>query len=89
MTDERCERTELLVDQCAHCLGHQDPAADALAAGSPRHYAVDIETPRTTIARYPGRCAFCGEQIDPGDLITAVAAPGQSRQTWACAGCEP
>ena len=26
---ERCERTDLLPDQCAHCAGHDDPAARA------------------------------------------------------------
>lgn len=32
MTDERCERTDLIQTQCAHCLGHADPVADQITA---------------------------------------------------------
>lgn len=87
MTDERCERTELLVDQCAHCRGHADPEADALAAESPRRYAVDVETPRTTIAQYPGWCPQCSERIHPGDVITLRGST--DARAWCCTECDP
>lgn len=89
MTDERCERTDLIRTQCAHCLGHRDPIADAIATEAPRAYAVDIDNPRTAIARYPGRCPSCREPIQPGDLIVATAAPEHGAEIWACAGCGP
>jgi len=85
--DERCERTDLIKTQCAHCLGHTDPVADALAAEAPRHYAVDLETPRTTVAQYPGRCPQCAEAIHPGDTIT-LRGPVDAR-AWCCTECEP
>lgn len=57
---ERCELTELLVDQCAHCRGVDDlPALPPKWSG-----------PLTWIpAQFPGRCSGCGEPINPGDWI--------------------
>lgn len=31
-TEERCERSDLLISQCAHCLGHRNPYAERIAA---------------------------------------------------------
>lgn len=55
MTD-RCAFTELPVDQCAHCLGHNAPPPPQLPSGWLR-------------ARYPGSCALCGELFEAGAPI--------------------
>ena len=60
MTD-RCDLTDLLVDQCAHCLGHG--AAPGLA---------ERTGPQIT-ARYYGSCAHCGDGYAPGDRIAGTA----------------
>ena len=84
MTEGRCERTELIKSQCAHCLGHADPVAEAMEFEHHR-YARDDE-PRTIVASYPGSCPDCGEEIRVGDPVTVVGGAG-SPPRWVCAGC--
>lgn len=86
MTAERCDLTELLVDQCAHCLGHTNPIVEA---AQPRHYAVDVENPPTTTAVFPSRCPDCNEPIRVGDQITLTGGTGGSSGSWVCEGCAP
>lgn len=59
----RCDFTDMLSDQCAHCLGHLTrPAADV------------VETVGQSFpSRYPGRCAGCDGHIAEGDLIARAA----------------
>lgn len=57
MADQRCELTELLVDQCAHCRPTQPPATD------------DRDLGPWTTAHYDGECPDCGDPITPGDTI--------------------
>ncbi len=61
---ERCEKSDLLVDQCAHCLGHKLEAPVLCRSGYP------------FAARYPGRCAMCLEPIVAGEQITYVREHG-------------
>lgn len=61
MADTRCEVTELLADQCAHCRRIPDPGTEP----EPRRDAVTIT------AGYPGKCAVCGDAFPPGTTITA------------------
>ena len=69
----RCDFTDLLVDSCAHCLGHRlgdEP-------GSP-----EITVERTFAAQYDGRCAIdASHAIEAGDII------GATDHGWACTGC--
>lgn len=61
---ERCAYSDLPANQCAHCLGHAGPADER-------------DEPRGSLrwapARYPGRCADCGEPFDVGAQIRAHA----------------
>jgi hypothetical protein len=58
----RCELTDLLAAECAHCRRLPD---------------LDVEERTSSVApsggwieaRYPGRCAECGEWFDPGAPI--------------------
>lgn len=61
MTD-RCERTDLLVDQCAHCRGHdQKPVTDWAA----------IRVHHSMSANFYGRCALDPDhRIAEGDWIS-------------------
>lgn len=60
----RCDLTELLTTDCAHCRNSPDPFAKPAA---PRGNG----TPGPVIAaRYAGKCA-CGERFDEGDPIRA------------------
>lgn len=90
MTDERCERTDLIKTQCAHCLGHADPVADALEFEHLRlaRYAPDDERSVVISAKFPGSCTDCGEEIRVDDQITVVGGGGSPRR-WVCAGCAP
>jgi hypothetical protein len=58
MSAERCEKTELLVAECAHCT-----YGDARPEQVPGHVFA---------ARYPGVCTECEGQIHLGDWIVAV-----------------
>lgn len=62
---ERCELTELLTDQCAHCRGIPGEPA-------PNPYG---KRPQVA-ARYPGWCSGCGEPFGQGDQIRADGIGG-------------
>lgn len=59
---ERCEITDLLAEQCAHCRKLPDPL--------PRQ----IGQPFT--AAYAGRCVDCDTRFEPGDSIRRDLADG-------------
>lgn len=61
----RCEITDLLERECAHCLGIPDAAARTTAT-----YAADA---RRYTAVWPGKCASCGDGFDAGDHLYGVA----------------
>jgi hypothetical protein len=71
----RCDLTDLPTDGCAHCKGlNPTPAA-------PRgHQSGDLGP--WISARYEGRCAGCGDDINPGDTIRADGQGG-----WLCHDC--
>ena len=54
---ERCDKSDLPVISCAHCLGHDDTAVADWAAGRP------------FTAHYDGPCARCQRQIHVGNMI--------------------
>jgi hypothetical protein len=86
VTEERCERTELIKSQCAHCLGHADPAVDV----EPERRRFDRGAGGPTIdASYPGRCPECDEPIRVGDPITLTGGVSNTATYWVCAGCAP
>ena len=55
----RCELTELLTDQCAHCRHIPDPPARRIG--------------RPFRAAYTGHCRDCDQPYDVDDLIRRVA----------------
>jgi hypothetical protein len=66
VVEERCERTELLVDQCA-CPAHRggsDPDHETL-----RIRALLLAKPNWFAARYAGSCDCCGERFQEGTAI--------------------
>lgn len=56
---ERCERTELLVTDCAHCRNLPDPPTERGERGP------------WFAARFLGRCSNCDVYYAPGDDIRA------------------
>lgn len=80
-TDVRCEITELVTEQCAHCRRLPDLPADLFDEPAER------ERPGGRgwmAARYAGRCSDCGGHIEPGDSIV-YAHDGTGG--YLCAGC--
>lgn len=69
----RCDLTELLVDQCSHCLGHED--VETIDPGS-------VAVHRTMLARYDSRCA-----LDARHLVEAGDRIGYTDHGWVCAPC--
>jgi hypothetical protein len=69
--ETRCEKTELLVSQCGHCLGvrPEDPGA--------------AEFGPWFLAQYTSVCAGCPETIYPGD---PARADGQGGYVGECCG---
>lgn len=77
---ERCETTDLLTDQCAHCRGHQsieDQAATERAQ-------LLVHDPRWFPAQYPGTCGQCGEPFQPG---TPIRLQLSSQTNWIAECC--
>jgi hypothetical protein len=74
---ERCERTDLLVDQCA-CPDHRGGEVGGLPD--------EIETVGQPFeAQYEGQCAGCAGHIEPGQRIARVAdVPGAYVHTEGC-----
>lgn len=68
---ERCERTELLQRDCAHCRGLPDlvPAAKATRRG-------DGAWGPFFRAQFPGRCSYCDTPFAVGDRIRADGEGG-------------
>lgn len=60
----RCDLTELLVDQCAHCL-KKPSLAEQIAAEDARLLAL----PGWFAAKWPGRCASCRTEFKAGAAI--------------------
>lgn len=69
---ERCERTDLLVDQCAHCQGHEKQP--------------EKRTSRPFEAAYPGSCSVDLDYIDEGDMIIMVDGAAAHEQCARDAG---
>ena len=70
--EERCERTDLLVDQCA-CPKHRAPV-EPRKTGPVPWSGPDGRTARQSAsrpfeARYGGMCADCGGWFEEGDMI--------------------
>lgn len=61
----RCDLSELLVTDCAHCRKTQDPFAEPTRT----HRGGGTMGPPIT-ASYPGKCA-CGEWFNAGEPIRA------------------
>jgi hypothetical protein len=61
--ERRCDKSDLPVSMCAHCLGHRGvDEVELLVAAGPAFRA-----------RFGGRCvAVCGTAIRVGDLIVPV-----------------
>lgn len=66
--EARCDRTDLLPSQCAHCRHLTlDPALRDLA---------EVQITRWVRAATDGTCPSCGHETVPGDRI-AVSATGR------------
>jgi hypothetical protein len=76
MIDQRCDRTDLLASQCAHCLGHHDPVADRIAAETLAGLVED--QPFTATAKSPRSCPDCDGWIYVGALIAMVRVDGRA-----------
>lgn len=81
----RCERSELLTDDCSHCRG-----LDPTPAVARRMHDRDIDHGHgveaalvhdvvggTFLALYNGKCAGCGERFKRGTLVTWGDKPGE------------
>lgn len=71
MSDEtRCDVTELLIGQCAHCH-------DAASSGDPFAVAtIDRTAPFAFRARYYGTCTTCGYEIESDMYIRSDGEGG-------------
>lgn len=66
--DERCELTDLITAQCAHCRTPSKPVFTEALFTVPKD---DGNEPVATFpARYAGRCADCDGFFEAGDWIS-------------------
>ena len=75
---ERCERTELIKSQCAHCRPPEPMFLEALFD------APDDAGTVTFPAGFAGRCEECDGFFDTGDMICRTADG-----TYICDECAP
>ena len=89
MSESRCELTDLLTSECAHCRGE-------LPARPKRGRSIDMDLEPwirfTTPARYEGRCYFDDDhRTHVGENVGRVRGPSQSGRIedlgWACQEC--
>ena len=64
MAAPRCDLTDLLVTDCAHCRGVKSVDEETKA-----ERARLLATGRWVVAQYAGTCAHCGEHFGPGAAI--------------------
>ncbi|PWK81652.1 hypothetical protein C8D88_11663 [Lentzea atacamensis] len=62
---ERCDRTDLLVEQCAHCRNLVSPEEEAA-----RQRSALVASGKWLRAVHKGKCARCGEWFGEGSAIT-------------------
>lgn len=86
VTTERCERTELLVVDCAHCRGNDQTPDEQVATERRQTRARLVGDPRWFPAQYPGKCERCAERFTVGDLIRMDPGRGWIAD---CCGTEP
>lgn len=60
----RCDNTDLLVDQCAHCRKLVDPEEEMR-----RHRSALLASGEWMPSVYKGKCARCGEWFNAGAAI--------------------
>jgi hypothetical protein len=60
----RCDNTDLLVDQCAHCRNLVDPEEEMK-----RQRSALVASGRWLRAVHKGKCARCGEWFNEGAAI--------------------
>ncbi len=72
----RCERTDLLVEQCDHCRHPEAPRRRQAVAG------------RAITALYPGKCRGCDKAFAPGESITPAVVDGFRTWLGPCCGAE-
>jgi hypothetical protein len=65
--EPRCEKTDLITSQCAHCTGHLDLDTQVHA-----ERAALIASGRWFPSKYPGKCARCGDWFGEGAAIRGV-----------------
>lgn len=67
MTVERCEKTDLLANQCAHCRGLLDPEAEIRQSRQAL-----LSTANWFESKWAGKCARCGDWFREGSAIHRV-----------------
>lgn len=86
MPEERCELTELIKSQCAHCRG-VGYSRDYGTSGGPETWPIEpfdeLDETRTT-ARFPGTCPVCLEKVTVGEVIQR-----HTTESWRHADCSP
>lgn len=87
ITEDRCELSDLLISQCAHCRGHHDPIADLLAAETIA--GLTGEGLVTGTAKQGRSCPSCRAWIDVGDMVALDRGEDGRAKRWICGGCVP
>jgi hypothetical protein len=83
---ERCERSELPVDMCAHCRGSEPVVRQH---GTTVTKAVTAHLAATQ-ARYEGWCGRCGGRVWVGQMIAPaykLLPNGGQKTIWICEEC--
>jgi hypothetical protein len=74
-SEERCELTELIKTQCAHCRAprrpHQPQFVEAVFAPTPDKDDVIVATFQ---AQWPGKCAECGDYFPRNATVSRTRA---------------
>ena len=90
MSEERCDLTELIKSQCAHCRGVGYNREYTITSG-PETWPVEPDEDvyfgdmrAGAYARFPGVCPVCGDKITVGEMIEKA-----TDSTWKHRTCRP
>lgn len=75
-TEERCDKTDLLKSQCAHCRPAAAPNIESSSLTNFGELLAKSQQGRWFTANYDGDCSVCGEDFEQGDDIRADGSGG-------------
>lgn len=83
-TDERCDKTDLLKAQCAHCRPSVAPTIESSRLTDFGQLLAESQMGKWFFASYDGVCSICGDDFEKDDYIRADGSGGWQGRYCSC-----